>query len=140
MPLTWEDAARAVLSRGQRHFAATIADTAGGPIGYRMEDGDVIAVPGVTQQALEAALAQFPVDACDRYDDEKRVCAIKAEAQRRIRASGLGWMVEREMSGGKPVPDSIKTFAAAVRAACNQLEASDADDVTDDRHWPTIPN
>lgn len=62
---------------------------------------------------------------------------VKAEARRRIEATGLPWMAEREISGGDPVPDSVKRRCAEIRAASNTLEAlgSIPLDFTDDKYW-----
>lgn len=67
--------------------------------------------------------------------------AVKAEAARRIYASGLPWMVEREVSGGEPIPQAVKDHAAAVRAASGVLESLSPipADYTDDSHWPDVP-
>lgn len=139
MALTWEEAARAKLAKSQVPFAHRIAKAAGGPIGCRIDDGNIIAVPGITEAALHEAVKKFPVAACDEVARTCAIRQIKVEAQRRICESGLGWMVERELSGGKPVPDEIKAYAAAVRAASDKLEADPPDDISLDRHWPALP-
>lgn len=63
---------------------------------------------------------------------------IRAEALRRINESGLPWMVQREVSGGKAIPQGIKDYAAAVRSASDALEIMEPipPDYADDRHWP----
>lgn len=93
----------------------------------------------------------FDIDGNLVSDDDKRTvsaCAkrriemIRAECALAIDATGIRWMVEREVSGGKPVPQSVRDACAALRAKSNELEAriealaaaapSDADKATCD--------
>lgn len=67
------------------------------------------------------------------------VAEIKAEAARRLAATD--WYIVRaaDPSGGAPIPDEILAQRAAIRAACEALEAMAPrypHDFTDDRHWP----
>lgn len=66
------------------------------------------------------------------------VTNIKEEARRRIHETGLSWYVEREVSGGSPIPEAIKAYCAEVRSASNDLEALDPipTDYADDNYWP----
>lgn len=60
---------------------------------------------------------------------------IKAEANRRIVASGHDWMAAREVGGGTIMPANIKTYAANIRDDSATLEATPVADYTDDSHW-----
>ncbi len=52
-----------------------------------------------------------------------RLKMIRAAAAEQIAALDLGWMVEREVTGGTPVPQKLKDAAAAIRARSNDLES-----------------
>lgn len=66
------------------------------------------------------------------------IAHVRAEAAGRIEQAMPRWMIDREVSGGKPVPEPIKAHAAAIRAASDRLEAMDPvpADFADDRWWP----
>lgn len=51
---------------------------------------------------------------------------IKAHARTLITATGLPWMVERQVSGGAAIPDGVRKRAAAIRQASAQAEAEAA--------------
>lgn len=63
--------------------------------------------------------------------------AVKTEASRRIASTGLGWMVEREVSGGAPIPQVVKDACALIRERSNAIETLDPipHDFTDDKYW-----
>lgn len=65
---------------------------------------------------------------------------VKAEANRRISAVMPDWVVAREVSGGAPIPDDIKTFAQKVREASDVLEEMDPIplDYADNKWWPVL--
>ncbi len=48
-------------------------------------------------------------------------------------------MVERAATGGKPVPQAISDYAAAVRDASNTMESDPPADYRADKHWPDPP-
>lgn len=50
------------------------------------------------------------------------VSTVKELAASRIRETGLPWMVEREVSGGDPVPQPVKDECAAIRAWSDDRE------------------
>ena len=87
--------------------------------------------------AEEIALRKADEAKWDAERQDRLIAGIKAEARRRIEATGLPWMVEREVSGGDPVPQTVKDQAAAIRAASDALEAMDPipADYADDGHW-----
>lgn len=58
---------------------------------------------------------------------EQRLEMIRNECALAIEATGVRWMVEREVSGGKPVPQDVKDTCAALRAKSNTLEKQIAD-------------
>lgn len=62
---------------------------------------------------------------------------VKEEARRRIEATGLAWMVEREVSGGAAIPQQVKAKVASIRAASNKLEGMSPipRDYTKDKWW-----
>lgn len=62
---------------------------------------------------------------------------VKAEAAQRIEAIMPRWMIDRQVSGGTPIPDELKTRAEAIRAASNRLERLKLipTDYREDRHW-----
>jgi len=64
---------------------------------------------------------------------------IKSEANRRIELAMPSWMVSREVSGGTPITQTIKDYAAAIRTDSATLEASLPSDYQDDIHWTTAP-
>ncbi len=51
-----------------------------------------------------------------------RLVLIRARAAAEIYALDMGWMVEREATGGDPVPADVKAKAAAIRTKSNGLE------------------
>jgi len=59
----------------------------------------------------------------ERYENR---CAtieeIKSEANRRIEDVIPIWMVVREFTGGKVIPNELKEFAESIRARSNELE------------------
>lgn len=66
---------------------------------------------------------------------------VKYETKARIADSGITWMLEREMTGGDPVPQAIKDYLAAVRATGTALEAMEPipQDYRFDHRWPAKP-
>ena len=54
---------------------------------------------------------------------EQKLAEIRYNCAQCITATGIDWMVQREVSGGKPVPQSVKDECAAYRAKSNDLEA-----------------
>lgn len=58
---------------------------------------------------------------------EQRLEMIRNECALAIEATGVRWMVEREVSGGKPVPQDVKDTCTALRAKSNALEKQIAD-------------
>lgn len=64
---------------------------------------------------------------------------IKAEANRRIAASGHDWMAARETGGGAAIPQNIKDYAANIRTDCAALEAAPVADYRNDTHWTAAP-
>lgn len=54
---------------------------------------------------------------------ERKLAEIRYRCAQGIAATGIDWMVQREVSGGKPVPQSVKDQCAAYRARSNELEA-----------------
>ena len=65
---------------------------------------------------------------------------VRLEARRRIEATGLNRMVERQITGGKTVPQAITAYAAAVRNASNAMEEEPPADYADDKYWPKPPD
>ena len=66
------------------------------------------------------------------YQEDNRlvsVCAARKLADVRYKCAelitntGIDWMVQREVSGGKPVPQSVKDQCAAYRLRSNELES-----------------
>lgn len=47
---------------------------------------------------------------------------VKAEASRRIEEVIPHWMIEREVTGGKAIPDSLKKQAQKIRDKSDALE------------------
>jgi len=62
---------------------------------------------------------------------------VKAEAARRIEAIIPRWMIDREMTGGTPVPQELKDAAATVRTRSGEIEAMESipQDYVDDKYW-----
>lgn len=54
---------------------------------------------------------------------DRKMAEIRAKAAEAIAATGVDWMAARELSGGKPIPQSVKDQCAAYRAKSNALEA-----------------
>ena len=53
---------------------------------------------------------------------QQKIVEIKQACQKAIEETGLAWMVEREVSGGKPVSEEIKQQCAAYRNKSDLLE------------------
>jgi len=47
---------------------------------------------------------------------------VKAEAYKRICGIIPAWMIEREVTGGKPIPEDLKKKAQKIRDKCEALE------------------
>lgn len=47
---------------------------------------------------------------------------VKQNCKEAIEATGIGWMVERELSGGKAVPNEVKQKCAFLRNKSNEIE------------------
>jgi hypothetical protein len=47
---------------------------------------------------------------------------VKYLADLRIRETGVGWMVERQITGGTPVPEEVKTLCQSIRDWSNERE------------------
>lgn len=62
---------------------------------------------------------------------------VKAEAARRIGEAIPRWMIEREWSGGEPVPQERKDEAALIRLRSNEIEQLDPipADFREDTYW-----
>lgn len=54
---------------------------------------------------------------------EDRLSMIKNACKTAIEDTGIAWMVEREVTGGKPVPQSVKDQCASYRALNTELES-----------------
>jgi len=67
--------------------------------------------------------------------DHRKIVLINHEAYERIRQIMPEWMTDREVTGGKPVPQDIKDEAARLRAVSNVLCISLPDDYLEDIHW-----
>ncbi|MEG6508612.1 tail fiber assembly protein [Methyloligella sp. 2.7D] len=65
------------------------------------------------------------------------IAGVKAEAFRRISEIMPRWMVDREVSGGAPIPTATKTAVEAIRAKSDAIEALDAvpEGFTSDEYW-----
>lgn len=50
------------------------------------------------------------------------VADVKAEARRRIEAIMPRWMIDREVTGGDPVPTAAKAAAAVIRERSDCIE------------------
>lgn len=88
--------------------------------------GETTVVP-FTPEEIAVAEAQWRVKKSE----------VKAEAARRIAETGVGWMVEREVSGGAPIPQAVKDACALIRERSNAIEMLDPIpyDLTDDKYW-----
>ena len=53
---------------------------------------------------------------------QERIEIIKNACKTAIEDTGIAWMVEREVTGGKPVPQSVKDLCASYRALNADLE------------------
>lgn len=53
---------------------------------------------------------------------ERRLALVRAKAAEAITGLGLTWMVEREVSGGKKIPQAVKFAAATIRTASDAKE------------------
>jgi hypothetical protein len=52
----------------------------------------------------------------------EKINEIKTKCKEAIEGTGMQWMVEREVSGGKPVPEEVKSLCAFYRSRSNELE------------------
>lgn len=52
----------------------------------------------------------------------ERITAIKQRCFEEIEKTGVSWMVEREITGGKAVPQEIKDLCQQHRQKCDLLE------------------
>ena len=77
---------------------------------YELFDGNGNIVESIDERTVT-------VQASNKVEEIKAACA------KAIEATGLGWMVEREVSGGAAVPQNVKDICAAHRTRSNQLEA-----------------
>lgn len=95
--------------------------------------------------AGETEVAPPPPDGRDKWNGTSwdaylpTANEIKAEANRRIQASGHDWMAAREVSDGTVIPPAIKTYATNIRADSAALEATPVADYKDDSHWTIAP-
>lgn len=53
----------------------------------------------------------------------EKIQEIKECCRQSIEKTGISWMVEREISGGKSVPDDVKNLCVLYRDKSNELEA-----------------
>jgi hypothetical protein len=53
---------------------------------------------------------------------ELALALTKQSCKDAIEATGISWMVERELSGGKAVPDEVKQKCALFRSKSNETE------------------
>jgi hypothetical protein len=53
---------------------------------------------------------------------ERKFLEIRHKCAELIAATGIDWMVQREVSGGKPIPQDVKDLCASYRARSNELE------------------
>lgn len=62
---------------------------------------------------------------------------VKAEAARRIEKIMPPWMIDRQVSGGNPIPEAIKDAAQAIRVRSDEIEAMDPipADLRNDSYW-----
>ena len=86
---------------------------------------------------MSAGSLRFPQRWRSQTAAPARKTGVKAEAARRITATGIGWMVEREVSGGAPIPQVVKDACALIRERSNAIETRDPipQDFTDDKYW-----
>jgi hypothetical protein len=61
---------------------------------------------------------------------ELALILIKQHCREAIEATGISWMIERELSGGKAVPEEVKQKCVFFRDKSNEMEALIADAVT----------
>lgn len=54
---------------------------------------------------------------------ERKLLEIRHQCSQAISATGIDWMVQREVSGGKPIPQSVKDECASYRNRSNELES-----------------
>jgi hypothetical protein len=54
---------------------------------------------------------------------ERKLAEVRYKCAELIAATGIDWMVQREVSGGKPVPQAVKNQCAAYRTRSNDLES-----------------
>lgn len=54
---------------------------------------------------------------------QRRISEIKEACAKAIEETGIAWMVQREVTGGTPVPQDVKDACAAHRQRSNDLEA-----------------
>lgn len=54
---------------------------------------------------------------------ERKLAEIRYKCADLITATGIDWMVQREVSGGKPIPQAVKDQCAAYRTRSNELES-----------------
>jgi hypothetical protein len=87
-------------------------------------------------KVIAADEAGYPV-AVDPVFPPATVADVKEEARRRIEATGLPWMVQREVSGGAAIPQDVKDACAAIRTASDMIEIMEPipDDFMDDKYW-----
>lgn len=80
----------------------------------------------------------FPI--ADYVPPPVTVEMVKGEAARRIGEAIPRWMIEREMTGGEPIPQGRKEAAALIRAKSNEIEAMSPipQDFTDNKYWQEI--
>jgi len=55
---------------------------------------------------------------------QERIEMIKNACQKAIEDTGIAWMVEREVTGGKAVPQSVKDLCSSYRTLNAELEAT----------------
>lgn len=53
---------------------------------------------------------------------DRKLAEVRYKCAELIAATGIAWMVQREVSGGKPIPQSVKDLCASYRARSNELE------------------
>jgi hypothetical protein len=53
---------------------------------------------------------------------DRKLAEIRYKCAELIAATGIDWMVQREVSGGKPIPQDVKDLCASYRARSNELE------------------
>lgn len=97
------------------------------------ENGEAFEITYLGQEISESWSTEKPP-----ISDEEILTGIKAQAAYRIAESGHDWMAAREVGGGAAIPDSVKTYAQAVRDASDALEAMETlpQNYADDSNWP----